>query len=202
MPGRQRARVRAIRAPRRIPDPPRLRSGQAEPNPGRSSASGTSLAPRARGCLARHRHLRGRRESAMPSATVSRASTTRGASAEVLEGAAAPLGGSVVDGGVNFSVFSKHATAIELLLFDTVDDGRAARVVPLDPATHRDYHYWHAWVSGVTPGQIYGYRVHGPSDPARGQRFDSGKLLLDPYGRGVVVPKAYNRAAAGGRGDN
>jgi isoamylase len=138
----------------------------------------------------------------MPSATVSRASTTRGASTEVLEGAAAPLGASMVEGGVNFSVFSKHATAIELLLFDTVDDGRAARVVPLDPASHRDYHYWHACVPGVSPGQIYGYRVHGPSDPPRGQRFDSGKLLLDPYGRGVVVPKAYNRAAAGGRGDN
>jgi glycogen operon protein len=57
-------------------------------------------------------------------------------------------------------------------------------------------------VPGVTPGQIYGYRVHGPFEPERGLRFDPTKLLLDPYGRGVVVPKNYNRIDARKEGDN
>ena len=66
----------------------------------------------------------------------------------------------------------------------------AARVVRLDPAANRTYHYWHVFVPGVRAGQIYGYRVQGPWDPAHGLRFDPAKLLLDPYGRGVAVPEA------------
>ena len=61
------------------------------------------------------------------------------------------------------------------------------------PPYNRTYHYWHAFVPGVSAGQIYGYRVEGPHDPARGMRFDSTKLLLDPYGRGVAVPDCYRR---------
>jgi glycogen operon protein len=75
-------------------------------------------------------------------------------------------------------------------------------VVPIDPTTNRTYHYWHAFVPGAQPGQLYGYRVQGPSDPAAGLRFDAGKVLLDPYGRGVVVPKGYSREAAQRQGDN
>jgi isoamylase len=104
---------------------------------------------------------------------------------------------------VNFSVFSKHATVVELLLFEHVDDdARAARVIRIDPAANRTYHYRHVFVPGVTAGQIYGYRVEGPWDPAHGMRFDPTKVLLDPYGRGVVVPDGYDRAAAGEIGDN
>ncbi|OAI41360.1 glycogen debranching enzyme [Planctomycetaceae bacterium SCGC AG-212-D15] len=114
----------------------------------------------------------------------------------------APLGATVRDSGVNFSLFSRHATAVELLLFDREDAARPSRVIPIDPVTNRTYHYWHVWVPGIKPGQIYGYRVNGPSEPARGLRFDSNKVLLDPYGRGVVVPKNYNRQAARGQGDN
>jgi isoamylase len=66
----------------------------------------------------------------------------------------------------------------------------------LDPRTQRTYHYWHVFVPDVEAGQLYSYRVHGPLDPARGMRFDSTKLLLDPYGRGVVVPLYYSRQAA------
>jgi glycogen operon protein len=98
-------------------------------------------------------------------------------------------------------VFSRDASGIELLLFERADDARPARVIPIDPAA-RTYHYWHAFVPGVKAGQLYGYRVAGPSDPARGLRFDPSKVLLDPYGRGVAVPAAYSRAAAGDRGDN
>ena len=111
------------------------------------------------------------------------------------------LGATVVDGGVNFSLFSRSATGVELLLFDR-DDARPARVLRLDHVTNHTYHYWHVGVPGVQPGQLYGYRVAGPSDPAHGLRFDPAKVLLDPYGRGVVVPKNYSRAAAQQAGDN
>jgi glycogen operon protein len=117
-------------------------------------------------------------------------------------GYSAPLGATIVDGGVNFSLFSRSATGVELLFFDREDDARPARVMCLDAAAHRTYHYWHVCVPGVQPGQIYGYRVAGPSDPAHGMRFDPTKILLDPYGRGVVVPKNYSRDAARQAGDN
>src|SRR5262249_19809919 len=91
-------------------------------------------------------------------------------------------------GGVNFSVFSKHATGVELLLFDRVDDAGPSRIVRLDPADNRTYHYWHVFVPDVRPGQLYGYRVDGPFNPSNGLRFDPTKVLLDPYGRGIAVP--------------
>ena len=120
---------------------------------------------------------------------------------EVVE-SAAPLGATVLETGVNFSVYSKHASLVELLLFDRVGDTRPARTIPIDPTKHRDYHYWHLFVPGVQPGQIYGYRASGPLDPSRGLRFDPEKVLLDPYGRGVVVPDDYSRQAASRPGNN
>jgi glycogen operon protein len=116
-------------------------------------------------------------------------------------GRSAPIGATVDARGVNFSLYSRHATGVELLFFDRVEDGRPARVIRMDPA-RRTYHYWHVAVPGVRAGQIYGYRVHGAFDPALGMRFDAGKVLLDPYGRGVVVPETYSRAAACQPGDN
>jgi isoamylase len=113
-----------------------------------------------------------------------------------------PLGATSLPDGVNFSVFSRNASAVELVLFDREDDPRPARVIPLDPAVNRTYHYWHVFVPCLQPGQLYGYRVHGPFDPASGMRFDPTKVLLDPYGRGVVVPKQYGRDAARLEGDN
>ena len=77
-----------------------------------------------------------------------------------------------------------------------------SRVIPLDRQRHRTYHYWHAFVPRIEPGQLYGYRVHGPYDPARGLRFDPQKVLLDPYGRAVAVPRDYDRSAAAQPGDN
>ena len=113
-----------------------------------------------------------------------------------------PLGAAPCSGGVNFSVFSKHATGVELLLFNHVDDGAPTRTIRVDPAANRSYHYWHVFVPGVAAAQLYGYRVDGPYDPANGMRFDAAKLLLDPYGRGVVVPDRYRRDAASKPGDN
>jgi len=119
----------------------------------------------------------------------------------VLGGSSTPLGATVRPDGVNFSVFSRSATLLELLLFDREDAAEPARVIRLDPEYHRSYHYWHVFVPGVRPGQLYGYRAHGPLEPERGLRFDANKLLLDPYARVVVVPEKYERRTARGPGD-
>src|SRR5271166_6830044 len=107
-----------------------------------------------------------------------------------------PLGATLVDGGANFSLFSRSAAGIELLFFDRVDDARPSRVIPIDPLVSRTYHFWHVLVPGVQAGQIYGFRADGSFEPARGLRFDPYKLLLDPYGRAVAVPPDYSREAA------
>jgi isoamylase len=116
--------------------------------------------------------------------------------------ATSPLGATVLSGGVNFSLFSRNATGVELLLFDRVDDARPARVIEIDPSAGRAYYYWHVFVPGVEAGQVYAYRVWGPSDPGNGLRFDPMKVLLDPYGRAVAVPENYSRAAAAIEGEN
>jgi isoamylase len=121
---------------------------------------------------------------------------------ETKEGRSSPLGATLSPEGANFSVYSKHATAIELLLFNRVDDARPARVIRIDPSINRTYHYWHVFMPGVKAGQIYGYRVEGPFDPPSGMRFDPAKVLLDPYGRATAVPKNYSREAARKEGEN
>ncbi|MBS0171036.1 MAG: glycogen debranching protein GlgX [Nitrospira sp.] len=113
-----------------------------------------------------------------------------------------PLGATVSSDGVNFSLFSKNSTRMELLLFDHVGDAKPARVMALDPSRNRTYHYWHVFVPNLGPGQIYGYRAFGPFEPHRGLRFDPEKVLLDPYGRAVAVPERFSRHAAGKPGDN
>jgi glycogen operon protein len=125
-----------------------------------------------------------------------------GIAPEPSPGDSAPLGATPTPQGVNFSLFSKHATGVELLLFDRGDDTHPARTVRLDPSVNRAYHYWHVFVPGVRPGQLYGYRADGPWDPPNGLRFDRSKVLLDPYGRGIVVPDGYSRDAARDKGDN
>jgi glycogen operon protein len=113
-----------------------------------------------------------------------------------------PLGATVSRRGVNFSLFSRSAARVELLFFDRADDARPSRTIDLDPRFHRTYHYWHAFVPGAVAGQLYGYRAQGPVDPAQGLRFDATKVLLDPYGRGVVVPAHFSREAARQSGDD
>ena len=113
-----------------------------------------------------------------------------------------PLGATVMRGGVNFSLYSRDATGVDLLFFNQADDAKAARLIVLDPVSNCTCHYWHVFVPGVQAGQIYGYRAHGPYDPGQGTRFDHNKVLLDPYGRGVVVPKRYSRVAASQEGNN
>ncbi len=113
-----------------------------------------------------------------------------------------PIGATVFQGGVNFSLYSRSATGVELVFFDREDDAHPSRVIPIDPAANRISHYWYTFVPDAKPGQLYGYRVEGPFDPAAGMRFDPSKVLLDPYSRGVVVPRNYSQEAASVEGDN
>ncbi|HTQ28712.1 MAG TPA: glycogen debranching protein GlgX [Puia sp.] len=111
-----------------------------------------------------------------------------------------PLGPTLYPGGVNFSLFCKHGTEVDLLFFDHPDDVKPSRELFLNSMYNRSYHYWHVFVEGVGAGQLYGYRINGPFNPARGQRYDAGKLLLDPYAKAVAVPKGFNREDASKRG--
>ncbi|HVF03864.1 MAG TPA: glycogen debranching protein GlgX [Frankiaceae bacterium] len=95
-------------------------------------------------------------------------------------GRPSPLGATWDGDGVNFALFSQGAEAVALCLFD---DGGAEHRIPLEEATNK---VWHGYVPGVRPGQRYGFRVDGPFDPARGARWNSAKLLLDPYALAVT----------------
>ena len=98
---------------------------------------------------------------------------------------------------MNLCVYAKHATGIDIQLFYAPDDLVPTRVVGLDPHVNRTGEYWHAHLPGIGPGQLYGYAAHGPWAPDEGLRFDPTKVLLDPYGRGVVLPDGYRRVHAG-----
>jgi isoamylase len=110
-------------------------------------------------------------------------------------GRAHPVGARIVDGGINFSVFSENASAVELLLFARPDDPFPAQVIPLA----RDFHFWHVFVPGLEAGATYAYRADGPSGGPFA--FDPEKVLLDPYARGVSAA-LWNRGAAIRSGDN
>src|ERR1017187_4473229 len=127
--------------------------------------------------------------------------TQKASGPEPESGSPFPLGVTLDPKGANFSVFSAHATKVELLLFDGAGGAPANRVISLDPAEHRTGHYWHVHLPGVQAGQRYGYRMHGPGAPDAGDLFDADKLLLDPYGKGVD-DSGYRRYAAAGAGDN
>lgn len=95
-----------------------------------------------------------------------------------------PMGASADEGGINFAVFSAHASRVELCLFDPTGQTETARL-PL-PAQSGDV--WHGRLPGARPGLIYGLRAHGPWRPDRGHRFNPHKLLLDPWAREIVTP--------------
>ncbi len=99
-----------------------------------------------------------------------------------------PLGATWDGLGVNFAIFSEHATAVELCLFDGPGAERESIRVPLVEQTDM---VWHSRVLGVRPGQLYGYRVHGPWDPRHGHRFNPNKVVLDPYAKAIGRPLAW-----------
>jgi glycogen operon protein len=93
-----------------------------------------------------------------------------------------PLGATWDGRGVNFALFSENAEKVELCLFDGPDSLAEARRVPLRERTDQ---VWHGYLSDVRPGQLYGYRVHGPFAPEQGHRFNPAKVLLDPYAKAI-----------------
>jgi len=111
---------------------------------------------------------------------------------ELWNGSAHPLGATWDGQGVNFALFSRHADKVELCLFDA--EGRRETRIALRERT--DF-VWHGYLPQVKPGQLYGYRVHGPYKPEEGQRFNPGKLLIDPYARAIVGALAWSDAHFG-----
>ncbi len=93
-----------------------------------------------------------------------------------------PLGATWDGAGVNFALFAECATKVELCLFDSADDAKEAHRVELPERTDQ---VWHVYLPDVLPGQLYGYRVHGPHDPAHGHRFNPNKIVLDPYAKAI-----------------
>lgn len=107
----------------------------------------------------------------------------------VAAGKPAPLGATWDGIGTNFAIFSEHATKVELCLFDSPQAERESRKIEL---TEQTAFVWHCYLEGVHPGQIYGYRVHGPFDPLNGQRFNPNKVVVDPYAKSVVRPVQWD----------
>ncbi len=101
---------------------------------------------------------------------------------KVWRGHSYPLGATWTGSGVNFSLFSENATGVELCLFDHVGEPEVARI----PLVERSDLVWHCFLPEIRPGQLYGYRVDGPYEPAKGHRFNRHKLLLDPYAKAIA----------------
>ena len=93
-----------------------------------------------------------------------------------------PLGATWDGEGVNFALFSENATGVELCLFDHAHAEEESHRIPVEERTDQ---VWHVYLPEVRPGQLYGYRVSGPYEPEAGQRFNSAKLLIDPYAKAL-----------------
>src|ERR1043166_9364584 len=94
-----------------------------------------------------------------------------------------PLGATWMGNGVNFAIFSEHATGVELCLFDSVEATEENVRIPVNERTDQ---VWHVFLPDARPGQLYGFRVSGPYEPEKGLRFNGSKLLLDPYAKAIV----------------
>jgi isoamylase len=113
--------------------------------------------------------------------------------ARLQEGLPHPRGATWQGKGVNFALFSAHATRVELCLFDETGEREVERI---DLPEYTD-EIWHGYVADVHPGSIYGYRVHGPHEPSNGHRFNPNKLVLDPYAQGHFGDLHWNPAVFG-----
>jgi glycogen operon protein len=110
----------------------------------------------------------------------------------IASGHPSPLGATVDEGGVNFAVFSRHATKVMLCLFD--EDGHENEIIPLP---EREGHVWHGYFPGMKAGQQYGFRMDGPYKPSEGHRFNPYKLLIDPYAKHLTGHPKWNDALFG-----
>ena len=119
----------------------------------------------------------------------------RTASSRLSDGAPHPLGASWDGQGTNFALFSANAQKVELCLFDSQGRRELERIT----LPERTEDIWHGYLSDVMPGQVYGYRVHGPYEPERGYRFNCHKLLVDPYAKRLVGRLVWSDAHFGYR---
>ncbi len=97
-----------------------------------------------------------------------------------------PLGAHSRGNGVNFAIFSRHATGVRLDFFDEPAAAMPSRSVILNPARNKTGDIWHVWLEGVRPGQLYGFRIAGPYAPHEGHRFNPAKLVVDPYAAAIA----------------
>ncbi len=122
------------------------------------------------------------------------------------EGSSYPLGVYYVEGesSYNFAIYSRHAIDVTLLLYSGTDYVNPVHEYEFDPLINKSGRVWHCRVSSsiVEKAKYYGYRVNGPFDPLNGHRFDSDKILVDPYARGVFFPPEFSRNAAVDKGSN
>jgi glycogen operon protein len=100
----------------------------------------------------------------------------------VYPGSPFPLGATWDGKGVNFAIYAENATGAELCLFETKEDKRESAKIRIEERTH---HVWHVYIPGLKPGQLYGYRMHGPYEPQNGHRFNPNKFLIDPYAKAI-----------------
>ncbi len=107
-------------------------------------------------------------------------------------GSPIPLGVYLQQGGINFTLFSRHATRVFLLLFDNAADTEPSQVIDLDSDHHRTGDIWHIFVKGAGRGQSYAFRVDGPYAPGQGHLFCPGAVLLDPYTSAIASPRPWN----------
>jgi len=121
-----------------------------------------------------------------------------GGKTRIYTGSPHPFGATVDDEGVNFSVYSANATAIQLLIFDNPSDLEPTQVIDLSPVTNKSFFIWHIYVEGLRPGSGYAYRVDGPNEPWNGHRFNPAKVLIDPYSKGNSLALWERGAACGG----
>jgi isoamylase len=129
----------------------------------------------------------------------SRALQARFEEGDVQGGNPLPIGGAHQSGdGVNFVLFSRHATGVRLELYQNARDSSPARIIEFDPVRHRIGDVWHVWLRGIPEGQLYGYRVEGPYQPEQGHRFNPHKLLLDPFARAIAGIKNWDFSASHG----
>ena len=105
-----------------------------------------------------------------------------------------PLGAHPQESGINFSLFSRHASSVALLLFDTPTDAVSSRTLVLDIKRNRTGDIWHIWVEKVKPGCLYAWQADGPDLPELGYRFDRQKILLDPYATALAGTQCWNFA--------
>lgn len=112
----------------------------------------------------------------------------------VWPGSSYPLGATWDGAGVNFALFSEHATKVELCLFDSADAAREAQRIALPEYTDM---VWHGYLPDARPGQVYGFRVHGPYEPLNGHRFNPNKVVLDPYAKAMARMVRWDDAMFG-----